>query len=267
MVMHAAFGGSTNLILHIPAIAHAAGLRRPTVADWTDINRRVPRIVDALPNGPRHHPTIQVFLAGGVPEVMLHLRRAGLLDTTRADRERASRSASSSTRGRRRSGARGCASCCCDRDGVDPDDVIMSPDEAAQRGLTSTVCFPSATSRRKVRSSRARRSIRRSSTRTACIASPARRRFPHRAGGDGGDQGRADSARRRPRADLPRPDGLRHGRDLSADVGAQVSASSASTSRFSPTRGSAASRPARASATFAGSAGGRADRQGRATAI
>ena len=82
LVTHAAFGGSTNLILHVPAIAHAAGLRRPTARDWTDVNRRVPRIVDALPNGPRHHPTIQVFLAGGVPEVMLHLRRAGLLDTT-----------------------------------------------------------------------------------------------------------------------------------------------------------------------------------------
>jgi dihydroxyacid dehydratase/phosphogluconate dehydratase len=38
----------------------------------------VPRLVDALPNGP--HPTIRVFLAGGVPEVMLHLRRLGLLD-------------------------------------------------------------------------------------------------------------------------------------------------------------------------------------------
>src|SRR5690606_7307691 len=34
MVCHAAFGGSTNLVLHIPAIAHAAGLRRPTVDDW-----------------------------------------------------------------------------------------------------------------------------------------------------------------------------------------------------------------------------------------
>src|SRR5687767_7263094 len=81
MVTHAAFGGSTNLILHIAAIAHAAGLRRPDAKDWTDVNRSVPRIVDALPNGPRHHPTVQVFLAGGVPEVMLHLRRAGLLDT------------------------------------------------------------------------------------------------------------------------------------------------------------------------------------------
>src|SRR6188768_1700773 len=81
MVTHAAFGGSTNLILHMAAIAHAAGLPRPTAADWIDVNRRVPRIVDALPNGPRHHATIQVFLAGGVPEVMLHLRRAGLLET------------------------------------------------------------------------------------------------------------------------------------------------------------------------------------------
>jgi xylonate dehydratase len=38
-------------------------------------------LVDALPNGPRSFTTVQVFLAGGVPEVMLHLRRAGLLDT------------------------------------------------------------------------------------------------------------------------------------------------------------------------------------------
>ena len=81
MVTHAAFGGSTNLILHLPAIAFSAGLTRPTVDDWTRINRQVPRLVDALPNGPRMHPTVQVFLAGGVPEVMLHLRRAGLLET------------------------------------------------------------------------------------------------------------------------------------------------------------------------------------------
>src|ERR1700733_5377872 len=74
MVVHAAFGGSTNLLLHIPAIAHAAGLRRPTAEDWADVNRKVPRLVDVLPNGPTHHPTVRVFLAGGVPEVMLHLR-------------------------------------------------------------------------------------------------------------------------------------------------------------------------------------------------
>ena len=38
MVVHAAFGGSTNLLLHIPAIAHAAGLRVPTVDDWHAVN-------------------------------------------------------------------------------------------------------------------------------------------------------------------------------------------------------------------------------------
>src|SRR5215469_16810695 len=78
MVVHAAFGGSTNLLLHLPAIAHAAGLRRPVIDDWVRVNHQVPRLVDTLPNGP--HPTVRAFLAGGVPEVMLHLRRLGLLD-------------------------------------------------------------------------------------------------------------------------------------------------------------------------------------------
>ena len=67
MTVHAAFGGSTNLLLHIPAIAFAAGLRRPTVEDWADVNRRTPRLVDVLPNGPSYHPTIRAYLAGGVP--------------------------------------------------------------------------------------------------------------------------------------------------------------------------------------------------------
>src|SRR5678815_2948078 len=79
MVVHAAFGGSTNLLLHIPAIAHSAKLKRPSCDDWIAINRRVPRLVSVLPNGPVHHPTVRVFLAGAVPEVMLHLRKLGLL--------------------------------------------------------------------------------------------------------------------------------------------------------------------------------------------
>jgi putative YjhG/YagF family dehydratase len=141
MVTYAAFGGSTNLILHLPAIAHAAGLRRPTARDWTDVNRRVPRLVDALPNGPRHHPTIQVFLAGGVPEVMLHLRRAGLLDTSVLTvsgvtlGEQLDDWEASERRARLRAQLQA-------RDGVDPDDVILAPGAAAARGLTSTVCFP-----------------------------------------------------------------------------------------------------------------------------
>ncbi len=80
MIVHAAFGGSTNLLLHIPAIAFAAGLCRPTVEDWHDVNVKVPRLVSVLPNGPYYHPTVRAFLAGGVPEVMLHLRGLNLLD-------------------------------------------------------------------------------------------------------------------------------------------------------------------------------------------
>ena len=53
---------------------------RPTVADWVEVNHQVPRLVDALPNGPHNFATVQVFLAGGVPEVMLELRAAGLID-------------------------------------------------------------------------------------------------------------------------------------------------------------------------------------------
>ncbi len=141
MVVHAAFGGSTNLILHIPAIAHAAGLRRPTVDDWTRINREIPRLVDALPNGPKYFPTVQVFMAGGVPEVMLHLRRAGLLDTS-------AMTVSGETIGtmldwwedsERRHSIRKVLKA---KDGVDPDDVIMSPTAARANGLTSTVTFP-----------------------------------------------------------------------------------------------------------------------------
>ena len=142
MVVHAAFGGSTNLILHLTAIAHSAGLRRPDAADWVRISRRVPRIVDVLPNGPRSYATVQVFLAGGVPEVMLHLRRSGLL-------ELGAPTASGETLGRmldwwEKSGRRArLRDTLKERDGIDPGDVIMSPDQAAKRGLTSTVCFPS----------------------------------------------------------------------------------------------------------------------------
>jgi len=141
LVVHAAFGGSTNLVLHLPAIAYAAGLARPTVDDWTRINRQTPRLVDAIPNGPKGHPTVQVFLAGGVPEVMLHLRRAGLLETS-------ARTVSGMKLGdvldwweqsERRVAVRRLL---CERDGVDPADVIMDPDGARRRGLTSTVTFP-----------------------------------------------------------------------------------------------------------------------------
>lgn len=141
MVVHAAFGGSTNLVLHLPATAHAAGLKPPTVDDWSRINRKTPRLVDALPNGPRGHHTVQVFLAGGVPEVMLHLRRAGLLDTSvlTVTGEKLDSLLDWWEQSERRSELRKLQK---DRDGINSDDVIMAPDEARSRGLTSTVCFP-----------------------------------------------------------------------------------------------------------------------------
>ena len=141
MVVHAACGGSTNLLLHIPAIAHAARLDRPTVEDWMEINWRVPRLVDVLPNGPVGHPTVQVFLAGGVPEVMLHLRELSLLneDVITATGEPLGRNLDWWEKSERRQRVRDLLMV---RDGVDPDDVIMSPEAAKARGLTSTVTFP-----------------------------------------------------------------------------------------------------------------------------
>ena len=141
MLAHAAFGGSTNLLIHIPAIAHAAGIARPTVDDWQHVNRAAPRLVDALPNGPENHPTIRVFLAGGVPEVMLHLRRLGLLNgrartvVGRTWDDLLDEWEASERRHRLRERLR-------ELDGVDPDDVICPPALARRKGMTSTVCFP-----------------------------------------------------------------------------------------------------------------------------
>jgi putative YjhG/YagF family dehydratase len=140
MVVHCAFGGSTNLLLHIPAVAHAAGLPRPGVEDWIAVNRRVPRLVSVLPNGPVPHPTVRAFLAGAVPEVMLHLRRLGLLHTQvmtvtgQTLGQNLDWWEASSRRERFRQLLR-------DLDGVDPDEVIFAPDRAQAMGLTSTLAF------------------------------------------------------------------------------------------------------------------------------
>jgi putative YjhG/YagF family dehydratase len=141
MVLHAAFGGSTNLLLHVPAIAYSAKLPRPTAADWARVNRLVPRLVDALPNGPQNFATVQVFLAGAVPEVMLHLRRAALIDTNvlTASGEKLDASLDWWQDSRRRYELRAVLQ---RQDRIDPDDVILSPDRAKSRRLTPTVCFP-----------------------------------------------------------------------------------------------------------------------------
>ena len=141
MLVHAAFGGSTNLLIHIPAIAHAAGLPRPTIDDWNRINRLTPRLVDALPNGPRNHPTVQVFMAGGVPEVMLHLRDMGLLnlDVLTVTGEKLAAVLDWWQQSERR---RVVQKRLKEAAGVNFDQVIMNANEARQSGLTSTMLFP-----------------------------------------------------------------------------------------------------------------------------
>ena len=141
IAVHAACGGSTNLLLHIPAVAFAAGIERPSLETWTELNRKISRFVDVLPNGPQFHPTIRLFLAGGVPEIMWHLRELGIakcecktvtgmtwnqiLDRWKdSPRRRAMREILKA------------------RDGVDPDQVIIPPSSAKRMGMTSTVCFP-----------------------------------------------------------------------------------------------------------------------------
>jgi xylonate dehydratase len=141
MAVHAAFGGSTNLLLHLPAVAHAAGLPRPSVEDWARASREVPRLVSVLPNGPVHHPTVRVFLAGGVPEVMLHLRRLGRLRLDcltalgRPLGEVLDEWEGSKRRLRFRELLR-------QRDGVEAESVILDPEAARDAGMTGTIAFP-----------------------------------------------------------------------------------------------------------------------------
>jgi putative YjhG/YagF family dehydratase len=141
MLVHAAFGGSTNLLIHIPAVAHAAGLPLPSIDDWNRVNRLTPRLVDALPNGPRNHPTVQVFMAGGVPEVMLHLRDRGLLnlDVLTVSGEKLGAVLDWWEESERRQAVRELLR---ETAKVEPDQVIMSADSARQSGLASTVLFP-----------------------------------------------------------------------------------------------------------------------------
>lgn len=141
MVLHAAFGGSTNLLLHLTAIAYEAGCKVPTVDDWERINKKVPRLVSVMPIGPVHFPTGVAYLAGGVPEAMLHLRDLGLLhldaltvtgQTVGANLEwweKSDRRARVQERLLR-------------VNKIPKDDVIMDPEKAHRNGLTSTVTFP-----------------------------------------------------------------------------------------------------------------------------
>lgn len=141
IAVHAACGGSTNLLLHIPAVAFAASLERPSIELWQEINRKVTRFVDVLPNGPKYHPTVRLYMAGGVPEVMWHLRELGLAKTS-------AKTVTGQTwdeildaweKSPRREAVRQALR---EKDGIDPDEVIIPPAKAKSMGFSSTICFP-----------------------------------------------------------------------------------------------------------------------------
>lgn len=72
-----AFGGSTNTVLHLTAIARAAG-HPITMDDWDAASARTPHLVKLQPSGPR--PLSDLYEVGGVPVVMHELYELGLLD-------------------------------------------------------------------------------------------------------------------------------------------------------------------------------------------
>ena len=133
MAVHAAFGGSTNLFLHIPAIAFAAGLKRPTVDDWHEVNVKVPRLVSVLPNGPVYHPTGPRLsrrrrTRGHAPPAGVGLLDLSALTVTGEPLERGTRLV-----GKERA-PEALRERLFEQDGVDPDDVIMSPARATSAG-------------------------------------------------------------------------------------------------------------------------------------
>ncbi len=79
MALDMAFGGSTNTMLHLTAIAHAAGC--PITMDgWDDICHRIPNITRIAPAGPLHIEDLNAV--GGISAIVGELGRHGLLDTS-----------------------------------------------------------------------------------------------------------------------------------------------------------------------------------------
>ncbi len=76
IVVLMALGGSTNAVLHLPAIAHAAGVPL-TLDDFEAIGRRVPVLCDLKPSG--RYVAIDLHRAGGIPQVMKLLLAHGQL--------------------------------------------------------------------------------------------------------------------------------------------------------------------------------------------
>ncbi len=77
MALDMAFGGSTNTMLHLTAIAQAAGCP-VTMDEWDEVSAATPNIVRIAPAGPRHIEDLDAV--GGVSAIVGELGRTGHLD-------------------------------------------------------------------------------------------------------------------------------------------------------------------------------------------
>ena len=78
MVLDMAFGGSTNTMLHLTAIAHEAGCDI-SMQDWDEVSAKTPNIVRIAPASNLHIEDLNAV--GGIPAIIGVLGRAGLLRT------------------------------------------------------------------------------------------------------------------------------------------------------------------------------------------
>jgi dihydroxy-acid dehydratase len=78
MALDMAFGGSSNTVLHLTAIAHEAGADI-TLDDWAEVSARTPNLVRISPAS--EYRMEDLYAAGGVPAIMAELETLGLLDT------------------------------------------------------------------------------------------------------------------------------------------------------------------------------------------
>jgi xylonate dehydratase len=144
MVVHAACGGSPTCCSTSRPSPHAAGLSRPTVEDWIEVNRLTPRLVDVLPNGPDGHPDGTVVPGRGSagsdapPAQTLGAARPGRALTV-TGRAGSAEVADLVAIEHRRAAANSARRAAARRMESIPDDVIIPPDRSPSRGMTSTV--------------------------------------------------------------------------------------------------------------------------------
>ena len=79
IIVHAAIGGSTNAMIHLPAIAHECGLEL-SLEKFDEISKNTPNLCHISPSGDKF--MFDLHMAGGIPAVMHELDKKSLLNTS-----------------------------------------------------------------------------------------------------------------------------------------------------------------------------------------